>query len=98
VAGNLNELHARTGDAALFVDDRGQRINGQWTGSPTPIQNSARSCVTASWPGGFARFRCGDSQTERLVAFSCKGRGFCPSCGGRRMADCVIGSRNPTRA
>jgi len=22
-----------------------------------------------------------------LVAFSCKGRGFCPSCGGRRMAD-----------
>ena len=25
--------------------------------------------------------------TERLVAFSCKGRGFCPSCGGRRMAE-----------
>ena len=24
---------------------------------------------------------------ERLLAFSCKGRGFCPSCGGRRMAD-----------
>ena len=22
-----------------------------------------------------------------LVAFSCKGRGFCPSCTGRRMAD-----------
>jgi hypothetical protein len=21
------------------------------------------------------------------VAFSCKGRGFCPSCGGRRMSD-----------
>ena len=37
--------------------------------------------------GGFARFRCGDCRTERLVAFSCKGRGFCPSCGGRRMAE-----------
>ena len=37
--------------------------------------------------GGFARFRCGDCKTERLVAFSCKGRGFCPSCGGRRMAE-----------
>ncbi len=37
--------------------------------------------------GGFARFRCGDCTTERLVAFSCKGRGFCPSCGGRRMAE-----------
>ena len=24
---------------------------------------------------------------DRFVAFSCKGRGFCPSCGGRRMAD-----------
>lgn len=38
-AGSVNELHARTGDAALFVDERGQRINGQWTGSPTPIQH-----------------------------------------------------------
>ena len=26
----------RQGDAALFVDERGQRINGQWTGSPGP--------------------------------------------------------------
>jgi hypothetical protein len=26
-------------------------------------------------------------RVELLVAFSCKGRGFCPSCGGRRMAD-----------
>ena len=22
-----------------------------------------------------------------VVAFSCKGRGFCPSCGGRRMSE-----------
>jgi len=22
-----------------------------------------------------------------LVAFSCKGRGFCPSCGGRRLTE-----------
>ncbi|MBW2720219.1 MAG: transposase [Deltaproteobacteria bacterium] len=36
---------------------------------------------------GFARFRCTDCGTDRLVAFSCKGRGFCPSCGGRRMAE-----------
>jgi hypothetical protein len=37
--------------------------------------------------GGFARFRCAACGTERLVAFSCKGRGFCPRCGGRRMAE-----------
>ena len=37
--------------------------------------------------GGFARFRCTTCGKDRLVAFSCKGRGFCPSCGGRRMAE-----------
>ncbi len=36
---------------------------------------------------GFARFRCTACGLDRLVAFSCKGRGFCPSCGGRRMAE-----------
>jgi hypothetical protein len=39
VANNLQELHSRTGDAALFLDERGQRINGQWTASPTPNQH-----------------------------------------------------------
>ena len=39
IANNLTELHARSGDASLFVDERGQRINGQWTGSPTPNQH-----------------------------------------------------------
>jgi len=36
---------------------------------------------------GFLRVRCGSCHAERLVAFSCKKRGFCPSCGARRMAD-----------
>lgn len=36
---------------------------------------------------GFARVRCTACGHDRLLAFSCKGRGFCPSCGGRRMAD-----------
>jgi hypothetical protein len=39
VANNLNELHARKGDAAVFVDENGQRINGQWAGSPSPVQH-----------------------------------------------------------
>lgn len=39
VASNLTELHNRTGDAALFLDERGQRVNGQWTGSPSPNQH-----------------------------------------------------------
>jgi hypothetical protein len=36
---------------------------------------------------GFARVHCDECGLDRVVAFSCKGRGFCPSCGGRRMAD-----------
>jgi hypothetical protein len=39
VANNLTELHSRTGDSTLFLDERGQRINGQWTGSPTPNEH-----------------------------------------------------------
>ena len=35
---------------------------------------------------GFARARCPDCTAEFLVAFSCKGRGVCPSCTTKRMA------------
>ena len=35
---------------------------------------------------GFLRLRCGDCGRDKLVAFSCKRRGFCPSCGARRMS------------
>jgi Transposase zinc-binding domain/Putative transposase len=35
---------------------------------------------------GFARLRCEGCEASRVVAFSCKGRGFCPSCLGRKMA------------
>ena len=37
--------------------------------------------------GGFARFQCGTCGLDRFVAVSCKGRGCCPSCGGRRMTE-----------
>ena len=36
---------------------------------------------------GFVRVKCDGCRYEHLVAFSCKRRGFCPSCGARRMAD-----------
>ena len=36
---------------------------------------------------GFLQVRCDNCHFERLVAFSCKKRGFCPSCGARRMAE-----------
>jgi hypothetical protein len=36
---------------------------------------------------GFARARCGGCGHDFLLAFSCKGRGVCPSCTTRRMAE-----------
>ncbi len=36
---------------------------------------------------GFARVRCDDCDDDFLIAFSCKGRGVCPSCNTRRMAE-----------
>jgi len=36
---------------------------------------------------GFPRVHCDTCGEDRVVAFSCKGRGVCSSCGGRRMAD-----------
>jgi hypothetical protein len=34
--------------------------------------------------GGFARVRCDACRAEFFVAFSCKQRGFCPSCSAKR--------------
>ena len=35
---------------------------------------------------GFVHLKCEACQHDLLVAFSCKSRGLCPSCAGRRMA------------
>jgi ribosomal protein S27E len=36
---------------------------------------------------GFARIRCPDCRQERLVMFSCRTRGFCPSCHAKRLEE-----------
>lgn len=36
---------------------------------------------------GFARFKCSECSNVKSVPFSCKKRGFCPSCAGRRMSE-----------
>ena len=57
-------------------------------GLPGFVEREFRDFLTCGClAGGFARFRCDQCGQDRLVPFSCKGRGFCPSCGGRRMAE-----------
>lgn len=69
VANNVGELHARSGDAAVFLDERGQRINGQWSGSPSPVQHDI---LTGSNADGTlaAGLTCGDwtSDSASLTA------------------------------
>jgi ribosomal protein S27E len=36
---------------------------------------------------GFLRVHCGSCGMDRVVGFSCKKRGWCPSCGGRRIPE-----------
>ncbi len=60
-------------------------------GLPRFVEQEFRDFLRCGWlAGGFARFRCTAFGLDRLVPFSCRGRGFYPSCGGRRMAEPVI--------
>ena len=60
---------------------------GGW-GLPGWVERDFRAYLRCGIPAyGFARVRCGDCGQERLVPFSCKGRGACPSCNARRMAE-----------
>jgi hypothetical protein len=57
-------------------------------GLPGHVTRELRRYLTCGvLASGFCRFHCHACGADRLVAFSCKGRGFCPSCGGRRMAE-----------
>ena len=61
---------------------------GDGVGLPQFVEREVREFLTCGvFEGGVARFRCEDCAREHLVPFSCKGRGFCPSCGGRRMTE-----------
>jgi hypothetical protein len=59
---------------------------GDGVGLPAFVEREFREFLTCGlFEHGVARLRCDGCAREHLVPFSCKGRGFCPSCGGRRM-------------
>ena len=73
----------RTGIPPLLgLRDLGPRVARPFPGTrPHPWGPTRKSA-----PGGFfARARCAECGYDFLVAFSCKGRGLCPSCNTRRM-------------
>ena len=57
-------------------------------GVPSWVERDFRSYLRCGiLAHGLARVRCTDCGHDRLLAFSCKGRGVCPSCNARRVAE-----------
>jgi Transposase zinc-binding domain len=57
------------------------------TGLPTYVEREFYDYLQCGiLAHGFLRLGCDTCHHELLVPFSCKRRGFCPSCAGRRMA------------
>jgi len=66
-------------------EDLFERRYGFWRGLLDGVV--ARYLDCGIFERGFARIRCPDCAAEFLLAFSCKGRGLCPSCGAKRAAE-----------
>ena len=57
-------------------------VRARESGSPVArfVEHEIRACLDCGvLANGFLRVHCDDCGCDRLVAFSCKGRGFCPS-------------------
>lgn len=69
----------------MLQDARDRSSHGY--GLPRHVERSFRRLLDCGIvERGFARVVCPSCRYEILVAFSCKARGLCPSCEGRRMA------------
>jgi len=69
-----------------FLSERAERSCGN--DLPPFVKRELRAFLACGiLERGFLRVHCGGCGRDALVAFSCKGRGICPSCGGRRMVD-----------
>jgi len=61
---------------------------GDGAGLPQFVEREFWEFLTCGgFEHGVVRFRCEGCAREHLLPFSCKGRGWCPSCGGRRMTE-----------
>jgi hypothetical protein len=91
VANNLAELHALKGESTLFVDERGQPINGQWIGSPSPVEHDI---MTGSAGDGtlLPGLTCGDWTSDATTTIGQVGHsdGF----GGNRDTSGTLSSWN----
>ena len=65
-----------------------ERLEAEGVSLPHFVKEEFKAYLTCGrLEYGFLRVKCDACRHEKLVAFSCKRRGFCPSCGARRMAE-----------
>ncbi len=69
-------------------DDRFSKRYGFWRPVTDEVVIKYLQCGDPRY--GFARIRCKECGAEYLRAFSCKCRGFCPSCSKRKSLDLAI--------
>jgi hypothetical protein len=70
----------------FLAEQRAKHPHG--AGVPRFVESTLRGFLRCGiLAHGFVRLSCTGCGAERLVAFSCKGRGVCPSCAGRRMTE-----------
>jgi Transposase zinc-binding domain len=72
---------SRPGSRARVTNKMAHRRRPMWSAS------SGATLECGILAHGFARARCGECGHDFLIAFSCKGRGVCPACNARRMAE-----------
>ncbi len=71
VAVDGSSLHARTGNVDVFLDERGQKINGQWAESPDPNQHDILTGTSAEGtvvPGATCSDWTSDSDAAGSIA------------------------------
>jgi len=77
-------VEAHYDDVKPLWEDRFEKTHGRWRGFTDAV--AARYLDCASPECGFARLRCDTCRAERLLLFSCRQRGICPSCDAKRAA------------
>jgi len=69
----------------LVWDSKYQQMYGYWRPHVLDVIQKYLDCGDPHL--GFARVKCTGCNTEYLLPFSCKCRGFCPSCHQRRVVE-----------
>ncbi len=77
-------LEAHYEQVKALWEERFQQTYGRWRGFVDTVVARYLDCGTRE--GGFARLRCETCHAERLLTFSCRERGLCPSCDAKRAA------------